>query len=66
MTDYIVVAKVISTNEILIEADSPEQAIEIAQDTEINFNNYTFIDEDIEYSIKPSVPEAAKPNPFLP
>jgi hypothetical protein len=54
MTEYVVTAKIINIHEILVEADSLEQAIEIAQDTEININNYAFIDEDIEYTANPT------------
>jgi hypothetical protein len=50
--EYLVTAVKTETYEILVEAGSIEEAIEIAEDTELNWNNYSFIDAQIDYSAK--------------
>ena len=52
MHEYLVTAVKTETYEILVEAGSIEEAIEIAEDTELNWNNYSFIDAQIDYSAK--------------
>jgi hypothetical protein len=52
MNEYLVTAVRTETYEILVEANSMEEAIEIAEDTELNWNNYSFIDAQIDYTAK--------------
>ena len=51
MTDYKITATKTDTYEIIVTAESAIEALEIAQDTELNWNNYTFISSDVDYSI---------------
>jgi len=52
VNEYLVTAVKTETYEILVEANSMEEAIEIAEDTELNWNNYSFIDAQIDYTAK--------------
>ena len=50
MPEYKVTAVKTDTFEIVVDAESNDEAIQIAQDTELDWNNYSFIDSDITYT----------------
>ena len=51
MTDYKITATKTDTYEIIVTAESADEALQIAQDTELNWNNYAWIDSDLNYQI---------------
>lgn len=51
MPDYIIKVTETNTHHAIITADNPEQAIELAQEHEINGNNWEFKDCELDYEV---------------
>ena len=50
MSEYKVTAVRTETFEIIVEAETSDEAIQVAQDTELNWNNFNLIDSEIDYT----------------
>ncbi len=50
MPSYLITQVISHKNEILIEANSIEEAIELAEETDFDSPEYTYIESEIEYT----------------
>jgi|APCry1669189070_1035195.scaffolds.fasta_scaffold215314_1 hypothetical protein len=50
MTKYLITQIISHKNEIIIEANSIEEAIELAEETDFDSPDYTYIESEIDYT----------------